>query len=572
MMQKMQSVPLTLAVTGHRDLVADEIPAIESRLHELFDQLARHYPDTPLRLLTPLAEGGDRVVARVARERGIELLVGLPLPVAEYIKDFSDERSRLEFRDFLADAAIVDVVAEHSGIKESRDVAYGQVGAYSSDHCQILIAIWDGKPSELPGGTADVIDYHQFGEMKGAGLEGIGRRGVAKDDTDVVYHVICSRDRQGGAPAAGLVPGTARWLVADPERMEVDEPPAYLDRMLARTGEFNRDVTRLAGQLKAAGTLSDDWIAAALPGWNEKLANQPDLARTAETFALADLLATRYARLYRTALRLLYALAALMGLAFIAYADLNRPSMIVAYLGLFCAGYLLYRIASGFHWHRKFLDYRALAEGLRVQFYWRLGGVSGQSRNDFAYDNFLQKQDVEIGWIRNVMRFAGAPEGQVAQRRADLDAVIKNWIGEPDGNGQLAYFQARCAKHRRHVAHTDRLVTLTLWTGIAITGALALFQHRLNDLLITGMVVAMGMLPLLAAVREAYAHKVAQKELLKQYTFMLDIYRMARFRLSRCTSDDQKRELLRALGEAALDEHAEWILVHRERPLEPGKL
>lgn len=58
------SVPLTLSVTGHRDLRADEIPAVETRLHELFDLLARRYPDTPLRLLTPLAEGGDRVAAR----------------------------------------------------------------------------------------------------------------------------------------------------------------------------------------------------------------------------------------------------------------------------------------------------------------------------------------------------------------------------------------------------------------------------------------------------------------------------------------------------------------------------
>lgn len=53
---------------------------------------------------------------------------------------------------------------------------------------------------------------------------------------------------------------------------------------------------------------------------------------------------------------------------------------------------------------------------------------------------------------------------------------------------------------------------------------------------------------------------------------MLDIHRIARFRLSRCTSDDQKRELLGALGEAALDEHAEWILIHRKWPLEPGTL
>ena len=53
-MQPLQNVPLTLGVSGHRDLFSGEIPAIESRLRELFDQLARRYPDTPLRLLTPL--------------------------------------------------------------------------------------------------------------------------------------------------------------------------------------------------------------------------------------------------------------------------------------------------------------------------------------------------------------------------------------------------------------------------------------------------------------------------------------------------------------------------------------
>ncbi|MGH8494573.1 MAG: hypothetical protein ACREVN_00380 [Gammaproteobacteria bacterium] len=37
-------------------------------------------------------------------------------------------------------------------------------------------------------------------------------------------------------------------------------------------------------------------------------------------------------------------------------------------------------------------------------------------------------------------------------------------------------------------------------------------------------------------------------------------------------TDLEKRQILHALGDAALDEHAEWILMHRERPLEHGKL
>ncbi|WP_376694688.1 hypothetical protein [Wenzhouxiangella sp. EGI_FJ10305] len=556
-------VPLSLGVTGHRDLVEEEIPAIRRRLRELFDLLEARYPDTPLRLVTPLAEGGDRIAAEVARERDIELLVPLPLPVDVYEEDFSDHDSRKAFRELLAGAMVVEMRAARGNAERKRDQAYAKAGIYSSDHCQILIAIWDGKPARHSGGTAEVVEYHQFGDMAQLGLNPSERRGLAKDDTDLVYHIVCSRDRGHGSPAAGLQPGTARWLVADPERMAVEDIPASLNRMIKRTGEFNRDVARVSDAPS---------IADVLPGWNDGLAGQPDLARTAEYFTLADHLAGRYAWRYRVALRVLYVLAALMGLSFIAYADLDHPSMIAAFLVLFFVGFALYRLVSRLQWHRKFLDYRALAEGLRVQFYWRLGGVSGQLRNDFAYDNFLQKQDVEIGWIRNVMRFAGAPEDYMRRRAADVDSVIEHWIGQPGGTGQLGYFENRCRSHRRHVTQTSRLVALTLWAGIVITVVLALLQHQLDDVAVTGMVAAMGMLPLLAAVREAYAHKVAEKELLKQYSYMLDIYRMACFRLSRCKTAAEKRDLLRALGEAALDEHAEWILVHRERPLEPGKL
>jgi hypothetical protein len=48
-------------------------------------------------------------------------------------------------------------------------------------------------------------------------------------------------------------------------------------------------------------------------------------------------------------------------------------------------------------WHRRYLDYRVLAEGLRVQAYWAIASVPSSHRVGFAYDSFLQKQDVELG-------------------------------------------------------------------------------------------------------------------------------------------------------------------------------
>ena len=82
----------------------------------------------------------------------------------------------------------------------------------------------------------------------------------------------------------------------------------------------------------------------------------------------------------------------------------------------------------------------------------------------------------------------------------------------------------------------------------------------------------MGLFPLAGAVREAYAHKVAETELIKQYQYMHRVFRDALHKIQHAESISQQQEILRSLGEAALDEHAEWILMHRERPLEMGSL
>ncbi|MEO7149687.1 MAG: hypothetical protein ABIY40_07115, partial [Rhodanobacteraceae bacterium] len=63
----------------------------------------------------------------------------------------------------------------------------------------------------------------------------------------------------------------------------------------------------------------------------------------------------------------------------------------------------------------------------------------------------------------------------------------------------------------------------------------------------------------------------ADKELIKQYRFMHRIFAGARAALDSTSDAAEQREILRALGEAALAEHAEWAVMHRQRPLEHGK-
>ncbi len=191
-----------------------------------------------------------------------------------------------------------------------------------------------------------------------------------------------------------------------------------------------------------------------------------------------------------------------------------------------------------------------------------------------ANENFMQEQDLELGWIRNVMR-AASLEGllvAVADGPAAVDEVVQEWIGTPTSDGQLRYFTVTGARRERQHRRAELWATTSLALGIGISVLLALFAHRWGYEIKTVLVVAMGLLSVAAGVHEAYAHKKADKELVKQYRFMARIYAGARRRLDTTPGVPERRGILRVLGEAALAEHAEWTLMHRERPLEHTRL
>ena len=63
--------------------------------------MRERYPSRRLRLLSPLAEGADRIVALVAEDLDIELIAPLPMSENIYAQDFESSRSWAEFRRLL---------------------------------------------------------------------------------------------------------------------------------------------------------------------------------------------------------------------------------------------------------------------------------------------------------------------------------------------------------------------------------------------------------------------------------------------------------------------------------------
>ncbi len=104
--------------------------------------------------LSSIAEGADMTFARTALRLGLGWEVVLPLPPAEFRKDFSPE-SWLEVEGLLGEAEHVRVIGERS----HRDDAYLDCGMETVNHCDVLLAVWDGERSRGRGGTAEIVGY-----------------------------------------------------------------------------------------------------------------------------------------------------------------------------------------------------------------------------------------------------------------------------------------------------------------------------------------------------------------------------------------------------------------------------
>jgi hypothetical protein len=563
-------VPLAIGVTSHRNIHAREEAAVRARIREFFATLQREFPELPLLVLSALAEGGDQWVAEEALAIGARLIAPLPMARAQYAQDFSTVEARARFDTLCDQAEIIEVprVAGNTPKHRAdapkgyeRDLHYAEAGVYISQHCHVLLAIWNDKTSDRLGGTAQVVRFHLAGikPVQDERRRSAPRIALLGNESErLAFHIVCSRDEVDGAPPAPLQPLQIFWRAGD-RVLPGDAPmPVEFREMFVHAGEFNADCATYAAQIEAT------------------MRPPPPLdAAFAALFHAADRLAIHFQKRVLLSMRSLYTLAALMGIAFTVYDNLPaQDDMLYVFLLLFALGGLVVVVANRRGWHRKYLDYRALAEGLRVQSYWHRAGLSITGDAEFARDNFLQKQDVELGWIRNVMRGAALESAlhSAPATAADLPKVIREWVGDVGQGGQLDYYGRKGAQRARTHRLTETFGVASLCVGIGISVVLALLASRLSADAKNWLVVTMATFSIIAAVREAYAYKKADKELIKQYRFMQRLFGEARIALDRAANAAEKREILRLLGEAALAEHVEWALMHRERPLQHARL
>ena len=141
-----------IGVTGNRILADPD--RISFGIAEAIDRIVEAFPGGSMRIVSCLAEGADRLVAhQMQRYPDSQLTAVLPLPQSDYMTDFSTTQSKREFLGLLDRA---DKLVELP-MSRPREQAYETAGRYVLDHCDVLVAIWDGSHAQGRGGTGDVV-------------------------------------------------------------------------------------------------------------------------------------------------------------------------------------------------------------------------------------------------------------------------------------------------------------------------------------------------------------------------------------------------------------------------------
>jgi hypothetical protein len=549
-----------IGVTGHRDLRPEDVPALESRVREILVGLQVRYRATPLVLLSALAEGADRLVARVALELGYRLIVPLPMPPEEYRRDFPETAA--EFDALLARADKSFTLAELGDVdaaSKGRRHCYAVAGAFIARHSQILLALWDGKDQQKIGGTAHVVRFKREGVDEPFGPP---RSPLDLVEGGPVYHLVTPR--QSDPAPAGKPLALVKLFPLDQATAQDRADKAH-HRVFAWMNQLNRDAVRLGAALEPERRKSQDYV---FP--QEEAEKLPGAVRSSLfMYSIADSLSIHFARRMLWTLRILLVLAFAAALVFQIYAYLpSKPrELLVGYLALAYvfgpALYLWARFAGDYQ--NKYLDYRALAEGLRVLIFWRLAGLKIQ-----VADHYLRKQRSEMDWIRQAIRVWTIPMHRdadaLAQTPSDADRLrlaLKHWVED-----QAAFYVGRSKKDAAR-ARWYGCVGIALYALGLVLPAIKLFSEGE-----TPLIVAMSVTVVVAALVHLYSQVLGFAEHASQYERMQHIFGKGVWHLRSLLDAgrlEEAQKLIGDLGQEALIENGEWLLFHRRRPVEvPG--
>ena len=486
---------LTVGVTGHRlGALADvRVAAIRGEIDAALGAIDREAlavfrregalfaASAPvLTLVSPLADGADQMAAEAALARGWRLQAVLPFDRATYARDFADDEDAKRFAALLGQA---DCVLELPGDPDDDAEAYMAAGRATIAHCDLLIAVWDGRPPRGRGGTAEVVHLAVAQGTPVIHVPSDGDQPMALlwsgFDPNVVTRSGDDRGVKQPFEDALLGRMIGALLTPPPESTE----RIFYDRFLAEKARRVRGrleyplLLMIAGvsRLKASHWRESKCAAAIDAEWQNfsmecsgKHGVSASLHLLEQAYGWSDRLAGYYAQNFRSGHVfnfLLAATAVLLGLSSFALPATKTAVAVIEFL-VALAVIFNTRFGVRHEWHRRWLDYRQLAERLRPLRSLKLLGVAAPDAPG-SITNPVPRRWIDW-YAAGVWRAMGCPNGTIDKAKA---ALLTEAIACHEIAPQIAY-------HEASAKQIDTLDERLEWIGTALF-VLTLFASAL---------------------------------------------------------------------------------------------
>lgn len=556
-------VPIVIGVTGHRDIPDSDVDKLAEATRAALDEIAQSSPHSPHVLLSSLAEGADRIAAQVALDKGWTLGVILPAPAEIYTLDFKATASQADFRKLLSKAAWVEVLPA----EVLTPAAYRAAGLRIARQAFYLLAYWDGNKTIIEGGTTDIVDLFLYG-IPEERLAGAADNSLL--EARPVWHINTRRLGNLDGVAESAIGKLAR-IAPEPEGGgSKNELERWAD-VMRHIDQFNCDavecLARNKGGVKKARRYLDETPDSELP-------MQARLSSVLHSVADTISMETQTRRKQHMKILLVLAMCAIFNEQVYSGPISNPVFLVLAIASGICA-WLVYVYGAHLRLENRYLDYRALAEACRVQYFWKRAGI-----RTCVTDHFLRDQRDELEWLRRAVRTTELLPGDVVSSRIQMESVANSWL-----DGQRHYFIGTHGKKTGDNANKNRIKDV-IWTkraslffkaGILSTIILAIFHifyaakfGEAGDFATQIMMLVYGTLFASAGLIKVHQEVEAFSEQANRYRRLGMAMLVARRRLNVALGKNDMidaENVLLGAGRDALEENGGWLLLHRERPV-----
>ena len=278
------------------------------------------------------------------------------------------------------------------------------------------------------------------------------------------------------------------------------------------------------------------------------------LAEIDELYGAADALSIQNAVKHRRILMALSVAGTLLTLSFLLYDEAQMYGLIIACGVMMACLFFIRRSADRWDCHRKYLEYRVLAECLRCQFFLHYAGLPTRVTQILPWPVRL-----EIPWIPEVL--SSLPDNEPAERHS----VLEPWI-----RGQKKYhvqaLRKAETKNRRdgRIAKTVLVITIAAYIA-ALLYELLVYRNAAGtenaELVRTLLKILLGTMSAITIFSGSYYGKLSLSNAIDDHKRMIALYEKAEREIP---ETGESEELLTFLAREFLNENSTWYAYQRK--------